>query len=58
MYGAITGDIISQSYECYNNKNKSLPLFSEAPLSTDDSIMTILICDGILNTGKKDKKKK
>ncbi len=42
MYGAITGDIISQSYECYNNKNKSLPLFSEAPLSTDDSVMTIL----------------
>ena len=50
MYGAITGDIISQSYECYNNKIKSLPLFSEAPLFTDDSVMIIAICGGILNT--------
>ena len=50
MYGAITGDTIGQSYECHNNKIKSLPLFSEAPLFTDDSVMIIAICGGILNT--------
>lgn len=41
MYGAIIGDIIGQSYECYSNKIISLPLFSEVPRFTDDSVMTI-----------------
>ena len=51
MYGAIIGDIIGQPYEWHNIKTKSFPLFSEAPHFTDDSVMTIAVCDGILKAG-------
>lgn len=61
MYGAIIGDIIGQPYEWHNIKTKSFPLFSEAPHFTDDSVMTIAVCDGILKAGinatKKEMKK-
>ena len=61
MYGAIIGDIIGQPYEWHNIKTKSFTLFSDTPHFTDDSVMTIAVCDGILkaeiNASKKEMKK-
>ncbi|MBQ5472133.1 MAG: ADP-ribosylglycohydrolase family protein, partial [Treponema sp.] len=52
MYGAILGDIIGQPYEFDRSpKTKDFPLFSRLPHFTDDSVMTIAICDGILKAG-------
>ena len=52
MYGAILGDIIGQPYEFDKSpKSKDFPLFTKKPIFTDDSVMTIAICDGILNAG-------
>lgn len=56
MYGAILGDIIGQPYEFDpEGRAKSLPadfpLFGKKPHFTDDSVMTIAICDGILSEG-------
>lgn len=52
MYGAILGDIIGQPYEFNRgNKSKEFPLFSSNPHYTDDTVMTVAICDGILKAG-------
>ena len=52
MYGAILGDIIGEPYEFdRGEKSKKFPLFSKRPHFTDDTVMTIAICDGILNAG-------
>lgn len=56
MFGAILGDIIGEPYEFEPEENaKSLPpdfpLFGEDPCFTDDSVMTVAICDGILKAG-------
>ena len=52
MFGAILGDIIGQPYEFdRGHKTKEFPLFCKNPRFTDDSVMTIAICDGILKAG-------
>ena len=52
MFGAILGDIIGQPYEFdRGHKTKEFPLFSKNPHFTDDTVMTIAICDGILKAG-------
>ena len=52
MYGAILGDIIGEPYEFdRGKKTKDFPLFCKKPRFTDDSVMTIAICDGILKAG-------
>ena len=52
MYGAILGDIIGQPYEFDRSpKTKKVPLFCKKPRFTDDSVMTIAVCDGILKAG-------
>lgn len=52
MYGAILGDIIGEPYEFdHGDKSKDFPLFSSKPCFTDDSVMTIAVCDGILKAG-------
>ena len=53
MYGAILGDIIGQPYEFGPNniKTKDFSLFTKKPRFTDDSVMTVAICDGILTAG-------
>ena len=52
MYGAILGDIIGQPFEFDRGpKTKDFPLFGRKPTFTDDTVMTIAICDGILNAG-------
>ena len=52
MYGAILGDIIGQPFEFNRGgKTKDFSLFCKNPRFTDDSVMTIAICDGILKAG-------
>lgn len=52
MYGAILGDIIGEPFEFdRGNKTKDFPLFCKKPVFTDDSVMTIAVCDGILKVG-------
>lgn len=51
MYGEFLGDIIGQPYEFNNHKSKDFPLFAKNPSFTDDSILTIAVCEGLLNAG-------
>ena len=52
MYGAILGDIIGQPYEFdIEIKSKKFPLFRKSSHFTDDTVMTIAVCEGILNAG-------
>lgn len=47
MLGAIIGDIVGSVYEFNNIKTKEFPLFSEDSCVTDDSIMTLAVCEAI-----------
>lgn len=51
MLGAIAGDIIGSIYETQENsiKTKEFPLFSDGCRITDDSILTLAVCEAILN---------
>ena len=52
MYGAILGDIIGEPFEFDRGaKSKQFPLFCKNPRFTDDSVMTVAVCDGILKAG-------
>ena len=51
MLGSIIGDIVGSIYEFHNIKTKEFPLFCKNPRFTDDTVMTIAICDGILKSG-------
>lgn len=48
MLGAITGDFIGSPYEFNNVKTTEFPLFSKKSFYTDDTILTIDVCDAIL----------
>ena len=51
MYGAILGDIIGSPYEfTKKEKTKDFPLFHPFAKFTDDTVMTVAIADGLLNT--------
>lgn len=50
MIGAILGDIIGSPYEFdMGNKSKDFPLFSNESCYTDDSVMTIAVCDAFMS---------
>lgn len=51
MYGAILGDIIGAPFEFVRFKSKQFPLFCEQPRSTDDTCMTVAVCDALMNAG-------
>lgn len=52
MYGAIIGDIVGSPYEFdRGKKSKDFPLFSEKSRYTDDSVMTVAICDALMKAG-------
>ena len=52
MYGAILGDIIGSPFEFdRGNKTKDFELFSPGAKFTDDSVMTIAVCEGLLDIG-------
>lgn len=53
MLGAILGDIIGSPYEFDQDKEiaatKAFPLFGPTSQFTDDTVMTIAVCEGLLN---------
>lgn len=50
MLGAIIGDIIGSRFEFNNHKDKSFEIFSKDCRPTDDSIMTLAVAKGIMET--------
>lgn len=54
MFGAILGDMIGSPYEFdMGNKSKEFPLFSRKSQYTDDSVMTIAVCDAFMSVHEK-----
>lgn len=52
MLGAIVGDIVGSRFEYNNIKRKDFQLFTEACFVTDDTVLTLAVCDALLkNTG-------
>ena len=53
MYGAILGDVIGSRFEfdC-GGKTKEFELFTKEDCFTDDTVMTIAVCEGLLKAGK------
>lgn len=53
MYGAILGDIIGSPFEFdRGDKTKDFKLFSRRSHFTDDSVMTLAICEALLKVGQ------
>lgn len=53
MYGAILGDIIGSPYEFdRGDKTKDFKLFSRRSHFTDDSVMTLAVCEALLKVGQ------
>ena len=54
--GAIVGDIVGSPYEFDHNniKTEQFPLFSSDSEATDDSIMTLAVAEGLVNSWEKD----
>lgn len=52
MYGAILGDIIGSPFEFdRGDKTKDFKLFSRRSHFTDDSVMTLAVCEALLKVG-------
>lgn len=53
MYGAILGDIIGSPYEFdMGKKTKDFPLFCDRSVFTDDTVMTVAVCEALIRAGK------
>jgi len=53
MYGAILGDIIESPFEFdRGDKTKDFKLFSRRSHFTDDSVMTLAVCEALLKVGQ------
>jgi ADP-ribosylglycohydrolase len=52
MLGAIIGDIVGSPYEFdFNNiKTTDFPLFNEKSKFTDDTVITVAVCEGLLDS--------
>lgn len=48
MIGAVVGDIVGSVYEFNNHKSKAFELFTDDCYFTDDSVMTLAVCDALL----------
>ena len=48
MIGAIVGDIAGSRFEFNNHRSKDFELLSEQCFFTDDSIMSLAVCDALL----------
>ena len=46
MLGALVGDIIGSMYEWFGTKRTDFELFVEGSRFTDDSVMTLAVCQG------------
>ena len=53
MYGALIGDFVGSVYEANNVKTKDFELFSRNSTFTDDSIMTLAVANGVMNSIEK-----
>ncbi len=51
MLGAIIGDIAGSRFECINCKSTDFTLFSATCDFTDDSVMSLAVCDALLKAG-------
>lgn len=51
MLGAIIGDIVGSPYELDENviKTTDFPLFKDASVFTDDTVMTLAVAEGMMN---------
>ena len=49
MLGAIIGDTVGSVYEFNNKRSKDIELFSKYSELTDDSIMSLAVCECLLN---------
>ena len=49
MLGAIVGDIVGSRYEYNNIKRKDFQFFNESCFVTDDTVLTLAVCDALLN---------
>ena len=54
MLGAIVGDVVGSVYEWNNIKTKEFPFFREDCFFTDDTVMTCVVAEAIMNGGQKD----
>lgn len=55
MIGAIIGDIVGSRFEWHNIKTKEFDLFADRCRFTDDSVMSLAVCDALLHSdGKPD----
>lgn len=55
MFGAICGDIVGAPYEFHPIKSKHFPLIVRGSHYTDDTVMTVAVAEGLLNSfGKSD----
>lgn len=52
MIGAIVGDIVGSRFEWHNHRSKGFKFFSNRCFFTDDSVMSLAICDALLHTKK------
>lgn len=48
MLGAIVGDIVGSRYEYNNIKRKDFQFFSDSCFVTDDTVLTLAVCDALL----------
>lgn len=49
MLGAIVGDIVGSRFEYNNIKSKDFELMTEDCFVTDDTVLTLAVCDALLN---------
>ena len=51
MLGAIIGDIVGSRFEWHNYRAKDFEFFSNKCFVTDDSIMSLAVCEAICEAG-------
>lgn len=50
MIGAITGDIAGSRFEWDNHRSKDFELFADECSFTDDSVMSLAVCDALMRS--------
>jgi ADP-ribosylglycohydrolase len=50
LIGAIIGDIVGSVYEFHNINTKDFPLFGEKSRFTDDTVMTVAVAEGLMDS--------
>ncbi len=50
MIGAIVGDIVGSRFEWNNHRSKDFDLFSNQCFFTDDSVMSLAVCDALMRS--------